>query len=38
VRRRLLLNLLVVSPKGEMFLKAVDTGVRQRTLFTLLDS
>jgi hypothetical protein len=26
VRRRLLLNLLVVSPKGEMFLKAVDTG------------
>jgi hypothetical protein len=26
VRRRPLLNLLVVSPKGEMFLKAVDTG------------
>jgi len=26
VRRRLLLNLLVVFPKGEMFLKAVDTG------------
>jgi hypothetical protein len=26
VRRCLLLNLLVVSPKGEMFLKAVDTG------------
>jgi hypothetical protein len=25
VRRRLLLNLLVVSLKGEMFLKAVDT-------------
>ncbi len=26
MRRRPLLNLLVVSPKGEMFLKAVDTG------------
>jgi hypothetical protein len=26
VRKRPLLNLLVVSPKGEMFLKAVDTG------------
>jgi hypothetical protein len=26
VRRRPLLNLLVVFPKGEMFLKAVDTG------------
>jgi hypothetical protein len=26
VRRRPLLNLLVVSPKGEMFLKAVDMG------------
>ncbi len=26
VRRRPLLNLLVVSPKGEMFLKVVDTG------------
>ncbi len=26
MRRHLLLNLLVVSPKGEMFLKAVDTG------------
>jgi hypothetical protein len=26
VRRRPLLNLLVVSPKGEIFLKAVDTG------------
>jgi len=26
VHRRPLLNLLVVSPKGEMFLKAVDTG------------
>ncbi len=38
VRRRPLLNLLVVSPKGEMFLKAVDTGVRQRTLLILLDS
>ncbi len=26
VRRRPLLNLLVVFPKGEMFLKVVDTG------------
>ncbi len=26
VRRRPLLNLLIVSPKGEMFLKVVDTG------------
>ncbi len=26
MRRRPLLNLLVVSPKGEMFFKAVDTG------------
>ncbi len=26
VRRRPLLNMLVVFPKGEMFLKAVDTG------------
>ncbi len=26
VRRRPLLNMFVVSPKGEMFLKAVDTG------------
>jgi hypothetical protein len=39
VRRCPLLNLFVVSPKGEMFLKAVDTGgVRQRTLLILLDS
>jgi hypothetical protein len=38
LRRCPLLNLLVVSPKGEMFLKAVDTGVRQRTLLILLDN